>query len=181
VAEGLGATVKWDNTNDTVIIKRKGQEQQQKYKKVDDLNYPEKPISNYGKTFKSKLNNSLYPMDNVVIIKKADLPIQIDSGLVLHNISSDGKNIILIQEILTGNRKSGVLLAIKNEGFRLRNSIEYYEKDLGDNVYKTTHYISSIGDNDVKPITLDKVEYFVFSDMKNGRYIAIEKGDVLNE
>jgi hypothetical protein len=183
VAEGLGATVKWDDGNDTVIIKRKGQEQQQKYKKVNDLNYPIKLISDYGKTF-DHVVHPMYPMDKVMIIKKSDLPVQISKSIVIHDIklSADKKNILLIQENITGSSyRDGLDLAVKNEGLRNRNSVDYYEKDLGNNMYETTHYIVREIEEDYKTFSIDKVEYIVFGAVKDNLLIAIQKEDALNE
>lgn len=115
-----------------------------------------------------------------MVIKKSDLPLQIYDGVVLHDIglSADKKHILLTQESEDAFR-TGVALAIKNEGIRGRSTVEFYEKSLGNNMYQTTSYVNSIAD-DTK-ITIDMIEYFVFKDVKNNRVIAIKREDALGE
>lgn len=174
VAEGLGATVKW--TNNTVIIAREGYEK--KYNTVDDLGYEEEPIENFGKAF-DYYNKSF---ESVVIIDKADLPIQVNSSIVIHDVkvSSDKKNIFATQETLDGSSyRADIYLAVVNDELRSRNDITFYEKDLGNNFFQTTHNVKHIAESDYQTFSLNKVEYIAFMDTENYRFIAIPKDDVV--
>lgn len=183
VAEGLGATVQW--TNNTVIIAREGYEK--KYNTVDDLGYEEEPIESFNNAF------DFYDDDlkNVVIIDKNDLPIQISSTFVIHDVkvSSNKETVLVTQENLKGtSHRAYIFLAVKNDKLRSRNAIKlikkdgtevYIEKDLGNNIYETTHDVKHIAESDYKTFSLDNVDYFAFMDYENNRFIAVSKDDVL--
>lgn len=144
-----------------------------KYKTVDDLGYKAQPVSNFGETF----NFSDDRYDQVVIIKKTDLPVQVSSRLVVHDIrfSQDKQYTIVTQELLSGDTKSYLHYGIIGERIRSRSPIAYYEKSLGNNIYETTHKVATKIEEDYKTFTTDKIDYFIFTDYENSRFIAIEK------
>ncbi len=153
------------------------------YNTLESLGIKPVSVDNYGNTFKNPSYPQEYMPKEVHMITKAQLPLQLDEYIFIHDfdLSADSKYIIMtIENTGTYKARPYIYLAGKEIGFVASNPIKYREKSLGGNKYQTWHLVY---DNTVKPIlSIDKFEYFVVQQYKTGRtgeWVAISKAEAL--